>query len=156
MDDANQDFLYRNTNRIDIAQVKAEEYFTNKKIFWKSFGTDPKDSNPVPMEEFFKMPKFIQRTPDMFAINSKFVFVEVKGCKEKVKIKLDDYSEYIKWNDIAPLMFFIYSATRDTSYLLYLTALQGKMIEANMGKYNDNNKIYFEIDITSLGDFIIV
>ena len=91
MDDVNQDFLYRNTNRIDIAQEKAEEYFTSRKIFWKAFGTDPKDNNPVPKKEFFLMPKFIQRTPDMFAINSKFVFIEVKGCKESVKIKLDDY-----------------------------------------------------------------
>ena len=156
MDDANQDFIYRNTNREDIAQIKAEEYFTSKKIFWRNFGTDPKDTNPVPKDEFFKMPPMIQRTPDMFAINHQFVFVEVKGCKEYLKVKLDDWREYIKWNEIARLMFFVYSATSDQRFLFYLTGLQRTLHKATMGRYEDNGKIYFQIPIIELEEFLII
>ena len=155
MDDANQDFYYRNTGRRDVAQMVAEEYFTDKKIFWRNFGTDPKDDNPVPGEMFFKMPSFIQRTPDMFAINSKFVFVEVKGCKDKLKIKIDDYKEYVKWNQIAPLMFFIYSTTMNEKYLFSIEQFDSKLKGALIGAYNDNGKVYFEIDIKDVGEYLV-
>ena len=101
------------------------------------------------------MPSFIQRTPDMFAINSKFVFVEVKGCKANLKIKFDDYSEYIKWNDIAPLMFFVYSTTYDKNYLFYIEAFQTRLLKAQMGSYNDNDKIYMSIPISCFDDYIV-
>ena len=152
-DDANQNFEYRNTNRVDGAQLRAEQYFTQKKIYWRHFGTDPKDDNPIPREEFLKMPRFIQKSPDMFAINNNFVFVEVKGCKDKLSIKLDDYREYVKWHDIAPLMFFIFSGTLDQTYLFYLEALESNIEYATMGRYKDNNKVYWSIPVKYFDDF---
>jgi hypothetical protein len=157
MDDANQDFLYRNTNREDIAQQIAEEYFTSKNIFWRNLGTDPKDDNPIPMNMFFRMPSFIQKMPDMFAINTKFVFVEVKGCKDSLKVKLSDWTEYIRWNNIAKFMFFVYSAPEKKRYLFSLDAFNVMLHPtATVGKYSDNGKIYFEIPIIELEPFIII
>ena len=98
----------------------------------------------------------IQRTPDMFAINSQFVFVEVKGCKEKLKVKVSDWTEYIKWNDIAKLMFFVYSATSKRRFLFYFQTLNGLLDKATMGRYDDNGKIYFEIPIIELEEFTII
>tara|TARA_R110000824_G_scaffold10990_2_gene47962 strand:+ start:9973 stop:10449 length:477 start_codon:yes stop_codon:yes gene_type:complete len=156
MDDAKQDFAYRNSeNREDIAQRMAEEYFTRKKIFWRILGSDPKDDDPIPRDMFLKMPPLIQKMPDMFAINSKFVFVEVKGCKEYLKLKLDDWVQYVQWNEIAKVMFFIYSASEQKSFLFYLEAFHGMLETATIGKYNDNGKVYFEIPIIKLEPFII-
>jgi hypothetical protein len=156
MDDANQDFIYRNKNREDVAQRMAEEYFTSKKIFWRTLGTDPKDDNPIPKDMFFKMPPMVQKMPDMFAINHQFVFVEVKGCKESLKVKLSDWTQYIRWNDIARFMFFVYSAKWDKKYLFYLEDFHRMLDTSTVGKYKDNNKVYWEISIIELEPYAIV
>jgi hypothetical protein len=157
MDDANQDFLYRNTNRVDVAQIMAEEYFTSKNIFWRTLGSDPKDDNPIPMDMFFKMPPFIQKMPDMFAISpTQFVFVEVKGCKDSLKVKLSDWTQYIRWNDIARFMFFVYSAANEKKFLFYLEDFHMMLDTSTVGKYRDNNKVYWEIPIIELEPYIIL
>ena len=55
--DSNTDFYNRNHNRIDIAQVKAENYLKSKNIYFKSIGFDSKDDK-IPSDMFFSIPSF--------------------------------------------------------------------------------------------------
>ena len=43
MEDADKDFKYRNTDRMDIAHIKAIEFLKEKNIFYKEIGFDPKN-----------------------------------------------------------------------------------------------------------------
>jgi hypothetical protein len=149
MDDSRQDFKYRNTNRVDIAHIKATEFLKKNKIFYKEIGFDSKNDK-IPFEKWFKVPSFIRNLPDMFVITNRFSFLEIKGCKNTVKIKFEDYINYVKWDSIAPLMFFIYSTTKDKMYLLHMKNIDYLYRDSDQGIYKDNNKRYFEIDLNNM------
>ena len=154
MDDANQDFMYRNTDRMDIAHIKAIEFLKEKNIFYKEIGFDPKNDK-IPSDIWFQVPTFIRNTPDMFVVTKKgFSLLEVKGCKDTLKIKIEDYLQYIKWNNYGKLMFFIYSTTKDSRYLFSLESLEYKLRFASVGQYDDNAKMYFEIDLETIKVFL--
>ena len=155
MEDADKDFKYRNTDRMDIAHIKAIEFLDEHKIYYKNIGFDPKEDT-VPSDIWFQVPSFLRNTPDMFVVTKKgFSLLEAKGCKDTLKIKIEDYLQYIKWNNHGRLMFFIYSTTKDSRYLFSLEALEYKFKNASVGQYDDNAKMYFEIDLETIKVFLV-
>ena len=68
--DADGDFAMRNNNRIDIAQVKAEEWLKHRKLPYKNIGFDSKEDR-IPSEIWFKLPAFlINRYPPLAILNA--------------------------------------------------------------------------------------
>lgn len=148
--DANGDFELRNTNRIDIAQLKAEEYFTAKKVPFKNIGFDSKD-NRIPTEIWFKIPSFLRCMPDLLIYsNDNVSFCEVKGCTDNVKFKFDDLIEYNLWNGILPVNFFVYSKQQDKKWALNLKYIWDRLHLGEIDKYNDNNKTYIALSTQML------
>jgi hypothetical protein len=150
--DSDGDFELRNTNRIDIAQVKAEEYLDKKEIPYKNIGFDSKEDR-IPSTIWFKMPDFLRCMPDMFVyVKDTFHFLEIKGCRDSVKFKIDDLHQYNLWNGIAPVLMFIYSTKYDKNYLLNLELIWDNLHNGEWGRYNDNNKLYIDIPCDKLSN----
>lgn len=151
--DSDGDFELRNTNRIDIAQVKAEEYLDKKEIPYKNIGFDSKEDR-IPSTIWFKMPDFLRCMPDMFVyVKDTFHFLEIKGCRDSVKFKIDDLHQYNLWNGIAPVLMFIYSTKYDKNYLLNLELIWDNLHNGKWGRYNDNNKLYIDIPCDKLSNY---
>lgn len=151
--DAEGTFQSRNTNRIDIAQVKAEEYLESKNIPFKNIGFDSKEDR-IPSTIWFSMPEFLRCMPDMFVfVNSTFYFLEIKGCQDSVKFKIDDLHQYNLWNGIAPVQVFIYATKLDKKYLLNLDLIWDNLHNGTWGRYSDNNKLYIDIPCSTLDKY---
>ena len=152
--DANGTFESRNTNRVDKAQLKAEEYLNKAKIPYKNIGFDSKEDR-IPSHIWFKTPEFLRCMPDMFFMNKRneFNFLEIKGCREDAKFKQADILQYSLWNGIAPLYFFIFDVKSDRTFLLSFETLMDKMGIAEIKRYDDNNKIYFSYGTALLYDY---
>ena len=151
--DSDGDFELRNTNRIDIAQVKAEKYLDKKEIPYKNIGFDSKEDR-IPSTIWFKMPDFLRCMPDMFVyVKDTFHFLEIKGCRDSVKFKIDDLHQYNLWNGIAPVLMFIYSTKYDKNYLLNLELIWDNLHNGEWGRYNDNNKLYIDIPCDKLSNY---
>lgn len=151
--DADKDFLAKNTNRIDIAHIKAEEYCKQKNVYFKNIGFDPKNDK-IPSKVWWQIPDFIKSTPDMFIIiNNVFMFLEIKGCRDNVNIKFDDIMLYSTWNGIADLMIFVYSTTKDSIYIIPFDDLDKIIENSTVSRYNDNKKLFFSIDTNKLVDY---
>ena len=152
--DANGTFEMRNTNRIDKAQIKAEEYLNKANIIYKNIGFDSKEDR-IPSQVWFKTPEFLRCMPDMFILNknNEFNFLEIKGCRDNAKFKMSDILQYSLWNGIAPVYFFILDVTTDEAFLLSFESLMEKLNISSINKYEDNNKVYFSYPTSMLSDY---
>ena len=91
----------------NIAEVKAMEYFQAKDdLYCCRFGFD-EGENRIPIVHFNKIPKVLRNTPDLIVIKEKTRFVEVKGCKNVLRVKVGDMNSYDFWNGLADLYFFV-------------------------------------------------
>ena len=89
MIDSEKTFKERTENRIDIADIKADEYFKKfKNLYYLKIGFD--QLNPVPSSVWFKFPSFLRCMPDSIVVwEDKFFFIEIKGCRDTLKIKIE-------------------------------------------------------------------
>ena len=104
--DYKKTFEQRSTAK--ISESKCEKYLENKAIRYKRFGWDY-TVDKVPGPDFVKLPEVMRSLPDYIIFNNKAYFVEVKGCKHFLRLKLCDMESYSFWNKIMDLYFFIYS-----------------------------------------------
>ena len=151
--DSNGTFNIRNNNRIDIAQIKAENYLKSKNVYFKSIGFDSKDDK-IPSSMFYSIPSFFRCMPDlMIYYSGTTYFMEVKGCRDNVKIKIDDIKNYEKWNAIMPLKIFIYSNTKNKAYSIKIDQIYNEYDNCSFSRYNDNNKLYIEIPTSRFNNY---
>ena len=138
--DAESTFKERNTNRVDIAQVKTDEYFKGKQSFYKRIGFDEK-KDQIPSKEFYKFPKFLRNMPDACAVTKgQFVFIESKGCRDVLHLKLEDMEEYDNWEQVAPICVFAYSTTFNVLKQIMYASLKEIAEKHPIQRYPDNNK----------------
>jgi len=153
--DSEQDFKHRNTNRIDIAHIKAIEFLVKHEIYYKTMGFDPKEDK-VPSELWWKVPTFIRCMPDIFTITDKgFSFLEVKGCRGSLKIKLDDYFQYKLWATYSKMLIFVYSTAKKCNYLFNVSVLDSLIDNAVIMHYKDNGKMFFKIKLNDIEKFAV-
>lgn len=144
--DADGDFELRNNDRVDIAQIKAEEYLKENNIVYKNIGFDSKNDR-IPSKLWFKIPTFLRCMPDILVYaRDKVSFLEVKGCTDNVKFKFEDLIEYNLWNGILPVNFFVYSKQQDKRWALNLKYIWDRLDLGEINKYNDNNKLYVSLN----------
>ena len=149
-------FAIRNESGISKAEDAAEKYFSKYDgLLYLRYGFNEIKSD-IPVDQWMTIPQFIRCSPDYVTVyNNKFNFIEVKGCLDKVKIKLTDFMEYGKWAGLTKLKIFIHSSSSGSIYILkYEELLDYISQEVNeFGRYKDNSRLYFEIPLENLSRF---
>ena len=143
-----------NVFRGDTALIEAKNWLDSRKIYYKVIGFDSHDDK-VPSDLWWKVGEFLRSMPDILVIGKQSNFLEVKGCRNILRLKLSDLLNYIKWNDIEDLHFFIHSTTEKSNYLITIDDLLD-CLATNiwvMKKYKDNNKKYIALPVESLQEW---
>ena len=134
-------FYSRNSRK--IGEEVCEEFLDNKKITYARYGFD--ELNKIPYDKFVIIPEVLRNSPDYMVMHRKAFFLEVKCCRDDIRLKLDDIDSYEFWSNMCPLFFFLYC----TSKKEYLTISFNKLKEISktckVDTYEDNNKMYYLI-----------
>ena len=150
---------YKSRSR-ETASDKAKEYYYKYANFVRPFGIQEKEC--IDVKTFMKFPNKIRKMPDFIIIrNDNFIFVEVKGCHDILRLKQDDLSCYKWWWDTfrkdsknVRFVFFIYCTFDKLCYELTFQMLI-EMFHDNTYEtdtYPGNNKTYFKIPHTDISD----
>tara|TARA_R110002020_G_scaffold133393_2_gene297706 strand:+ start:1408 stop:1893 length:486 start_codon:yes stop_codon:yes gene_type:complete len=138
----------------NLCEKECDKYLSSiDGVYYQKFGFD-ETNQKIPSQFFFKIPKLIRNCPDFIVIGKKVSFVECKGCKGNLKVKLDDLDSYKFWNMMCPLFFFILLRTDDEmkkkilSYDKLMLIIENNNLEKEV--YPDNGKEYYKIPFSSL------
>ena len=102
--------------------------------------------NKVLSKYWMKFPAFLRNLPDSCVVKGKnFYFIEVKGCRDYLRIKLEDMESYDKWDEIAPIIIFTYSSMARELKKIKYQELKKITIDCDRERYHDNNKEYYKI-----------
>tara|TARA_Y100000401_G_scaffold108354_1_gene103564 strand:+ start:9741 stop:10253 length:513 start_codon:yes stop_codon:yes gene_type:complete len=143
-----------------LASEKAKEFYYKAKQFVRPFGFE--EDEVISLHTFMKMPRKIRKMPDyIYVDDGKFVFSEVKGCHDILRLKLEDLEDYLWWwktfrndQDNVYLVFFVYSTK---SKLCHELTIQGLVDLINNNTYErdtypDNNKVFIKIPYEDVSD----
>ena len=100
------------------SEDKFEQYCLGKDILYYKYGID---DHPFG-SKLYKINRTIRNTPDYIVMKNNTIFMEVKGCKDSVGIKLKDIESYDFWNKLMDVYYFIYSTTYN--YLVIVQQFQ--------------------------------
>ena len=140
MADHTQPFDERRKN--NAAESLFEDKCNENEIRFIRYGLDQLNSG-IPIEEFITISKMIRYTPDYIMFTRNTFFIEVKGCKDELGMKLENIKYYDFWDRIMPLQYFLYS----TIYNEYKFVKHNKFLNIAGGcevkRYPDNKKEYY-------------
>lgn len=134
-----------------IAEPKCEEFLKNIKMPWMRFGFDI--SQTMPVKHWMKIPRTIRNTPDYMICADQFYFLEVKGCKDFLRMKIKDLESYKFWNGVygGTCLFFIYSTLkgmqRIISYHKLMALIETQKFPIKVYPDPGLKKEYYEIPI---------
>tara|TARA_R100001443_G_scaffold3198_1_gene10145 strand:- start:12434 stop:12913 length:480 start_codon:yes stop_codon:yes gene_type:complete len=153
--DFNLTFEERNKNgRINLAEEKAIEYYNKIDASIIRMGNDEK-GNKIPYKKIIILPDALRNMPEFIVIKNNAWFVEVKGGRDFIRIKLCDMDNYKWWDNLfksVSLVIFMYSTKLDTCKQILFKDLI-KFIESNkieIDVYEDNKKEYYKIPVESI------
>ena len=146
------DFKLRNLSR--IAEPKAEEYLARRMVPFIRSGLDALDfDGPI-----WKIPEFIRSMPDYIIFNQyeQPLFLEAKGFRNMVKLKIRDLKNYRLWNSQLEIIFFLYDienrAYCEVMFNEIVRIVKERKPEIKSYPENADNK-YYEIPTHWLPDF---
>ena len=140
MADHTQSFDKR--KRDQTSEKYFEFYCERNKILYARYGLDQRNSG-IPGGSFITIDKMIRNTPDYIMISKNTYFVEVKGCKSELGMKLSDIKSYKKWNKIMPVLYFFYSATFNQHKFIKHDDFLNIAGVCETKRYLDNNEEYY-------------
>ena len=146
---------FNNRKKHNIAEDQAIQYYNSIDCFYTRYGLDLLNSG-LSKKDFCKIPSMIRNTPDYLVIQKTSWLVEVKGCRDYLRMKLVDLSNYREWNNICPVLYFIYSTIYKRPIQLPHNILESMIQVLMPGKeypvkqYSDNKKWYHEIPVDDL------
>ena len=146
--DALKGYHERNDKNLNVAEVKAEEFFKMRNIYYQKVGFDEKNE-AFPKDLFVKIPPKLRAMPDYIAINKEATFVEVKGFNDEFKLKENDLKSYEWWMQVLPVMIYAYDFNKQVAVILPFEDLYRDMKLNNnfaTGRYHDNGFRYYVID----------
>ena len=148
------DFKKRNTHR--IAENKAEEWMNKRSLPFIRYGMDSLDSEL----KIWKIPIFVRSAPDYIVFmgenEDKPMFLEAKGFRDIIRLKIRDMRTYWAWNEQLPILMLFYDITNksycETMYKDITHII--KTNKPNVGSYPESvdNKFY-EIKVEWLPNF---
>ena len=142
----------RNSGKKNHSELYALQYYKNRGIKIVRSGLDALYDD-VPVENWIKIPKLIRNLPDFIIVGDKGnLFLECKGGKSHVHIKISELKSYSYWNDFIPVVMFVWSSTYSTIYRLKYASLMDLIKEQNYetGEYPDNGEKYHMIPMADL------
>ena len=134
---------FKKRNTINTAEDKCVEYLKNSSILYTRYGFDC--LHDVPAKDFIKIPDKLRSMPDFIAFQSRPIFVEVKGCKDILRLKDSDTKCYKFWSQLLPLTLYVYSSTFDNYKIIPFRKVLELLPECETDRYHDNNKLYYKI-----------
>jgi len=137
------DYKTRNS-RIDIADSKCETFLKDRNAYYIRYGFD-QQGNKIKSDMFFKIPTIIRKQPDFIIISQNSYFLEVKGCRDILRLKQEDIKAYNFWQNLMNLYIFIYSVIEREHKIISYARLNDIAISCTMGYYEDNGKAYYKI-----------
>jgi len=126
-----------------IAEDKCKEYLTKNNIMFTRYGFDALFD--IPWQKFNLIPKLLRNTPDFMVITDKASLLEVKGCRDILRLKLDDMDSYREWNKICRLMMFLYSTLDNNPVIISYEKLEQIAFTCETDIYPENQKEYYKI-----------
>ena len=155
MSDYKLTFKERNKNgRINLAEEKAIEYYNKMGASIIRMGNDEK-GNKIPYKKIIILPDVLRNMPEFIVIKNNAWFVEVKGGRDFIRVKLCDIDNYKWWNNLFPsvsLIIFMFSTKLNASKQVLFKNLI-RIIESNnieVDTYEDNNKKYYKIPVENI------
>ena len=142
INDADLSFKDRNINRINRAEESAIEYFDKNNIKYIRYGFDDKNRK-IESDIWWNLPQIIRSSPDFIAKNDTTVFVEAKGYRGDLKIKVNDLIAYEHWNRILPLWLYVKNFDTKEENIIQFETMEKKIYQCETGQYQDNGKTYF-------------
>ena len=82
--------------KYNAAESLFEEKCAEKYIRFIRYGLD-QIKKVIPGHQFVTISKMIRYTPDYIIFAKKTYFIEVKGCKDELGMKLENIEYYDKW-----------------------------------------------------------
>ena len=144
---------FKDRIKCNLAEDKFEEYAIGNNLTYFRYGTDQLNSG-IEGRDFIKIPKLIRNSPDYILIGHKASFIEVKGCKDSVGIKLKDLESYNFWNKIMDVYYFIYSTSYNHIVIVKHDKLKSILEFCEIKQYHDHTKYddkkYYQIHFTEL------
>ena len=134
------------------SELYAMEYYKNRKIHIVRSGLDALGSG-IPSKNWMNIPKYIRNLPDFIIVGDKGnFFLECKGGKSHVHLKISELKSYGFWDDFIPVVIFVWSASYNTIYRLKYLDLMDLIKEQNYetGEYSDNGEKYHMIPMADL------
>ena len=136
---------YNERNTLDLAESKCVEFLESKGINYRRLGFDS-TNDPIPYKDFIKIPQKLRSMPDFIVFQNQPIFVEVKGCKDVLRLKDSDTKSYSFWSKlILPVTLFVYSSTFNSYKLIPFRKVLDLLPECETDRYHDNNKLYYKI-----------
>ena len=136
---------YNKRNTLDLAESKCVEFLESKGINYRRLGFDS-TNDPIPYKDFIKIPQKLRSMPDFIVFQIQPIFVEVKGCKDVLRLKDSDTKSYSFWSKlILPVTLFVYSSTFNSYKLIPFRKVLDLLPECETDRYHDNNKLYYKI-----------
>ena len=143
-----------------LASDKAKEYYYKTQRFVRPFGFE--EDEHIDIHTFMKLPRKIRKMPDYILVNDgKFIFSEVKGCHDTLRLKLEDLEDYLWWwksfkedQDNVYLVFFIYSTKSNLCHELTIQGLV-ELLNSNTYErdtYPDNGKVFIKVPYQDISD----
>ena len=143
----------RNTDRVNLAEVKARKYYEEKGYYVTRFGFDEKNEN-VPKEYFKLIPAKIRNMPEYVIVGKECWLLEAKGCRDILRVKLEDMTGYEFWNGVCKMAIFIYSFKYNHCYIVSYQRLKEFVLSGDSTvtkeKYHDNNKEHYAMPVGEL------
>ena len=136
----------------ETSEMYAMEYYKNRKIQIIRSGLDALNSG-ISSKNWMNIPKYIRNLPDFIIVGDKYnFFLECKGGKSHVHLKISELKSYGFWNDFIPVVVFVWSASYSTIYRLKYSDLMDLIKEQNyeIGEYDDNKEKYHMIPMADL------
>ena len=137
--------------KFDVADIECENFLIDKNISYIRYGFDQQNKR-IESSKWFTLPQIIRNKPDFIVFQAISSFLEVKGCKDILRVKLDDIKSYDFYNKIMPLSFFFYSTTYRQIKMTTYKELKILITICPIDRYEDNNKEYYKIDWGSIDD----
>ena len=134
---------FKTRNKRLIAEEMCVSYLKEKNITYTRYGFDCLfDIKP---RDFMKIPKNLRSTPDYMVIAKEAYLLEVKGCHDVLRLKLDDMQSYNFWDNIVKLYVFIYSTKDRCHKIMSFDKLSEIAYGCKIGIYEDNGKGYYKV-----------
>ena len=126
----------------NTAETMFESSCRKNNILFIRYGLDQLNSG-IPGYKFVTIDKMIRNTPDYILFAKNTCFVEVKGCKNELGMKLSDVRSYKKWNNIMPILYYFYSTTHKQHKFIKHDDFLNIAGACKTKRYPDNNEEYY-------------